>query len=628
MNEPDKTPANEPAGPGIVSPRTREEFALLYLQLGWYLLPVWGASDDGCECEKADCPSPGKHPLGRLIPQGIKDASGDEAVVLAWLEQEPSANLGIRCGSASTLAVLDIDSDAGEEAARRLLGGCLPTTPTARTGRGKHLFFLMPPGGVRSTSGGVGRGIPQGLDVKAEGGFVVAPPSRRQGVEYAWEMAPWDVEPIPWPAALVPSQRGPVSLRDAPRDVPPSTDYAAAALRDEVSKVASAPHTERRSTLNEAAFKLARFVGHGLLDREVVRDELTRAGETTDVYPEFPFGPEEIHKTIEDALQDGGALRPAADPAPPFRMEPVDLAKGLASVPDEIPYLRRPHLPAQALVWASGPQFSGKSLWAAWTAAALSREGHRVLLVSQENHPHVDLRRLRGMNPDPAHLELFSGLGLDLAQDGHAEELIRIAHGASLVILDTLAACWTGDEESNREVAALFRKVIAPIRAIGATILILDHVGHGRRSGSGAARGASTKGQSADIELVFEPRGKSAFRISNPKDRLTGFSAPTQVLEVEEREGVFDLRERVEGGKDESDEEAIRDAALSFIRAEPSPPSTNRVKKHLIGGGRSKVAVEATLATLEQEDPPRVRVEERQVETPGGPQRARAWVLQ
>jgi hypothetical protein len=38
----------------------------------------------GCSCGDPDCGQPGKHPLGALVPHGVKDATCNRARVLAW----------------------------------------------------------------------------------------------------------------------------------------------------------------------------------------------------------------------------------------------------------------------------------------------------------------------------------------------------------------------------------------------------------------------------------------------------------------------------------------------------------------------------------------------------------------
>jgi hypothetical protein len=37
------------------------------------VFPLWGTADGGCECGKGDCQSPGKHPLGALVPNRLHE---------------------------------------------------------------------------------------------------------------------------------------------------------------------------------------------------------------------------------------------------------------------------------------------------------------------------------------------------------------------------------------------------------------------------------------------------------------------------------------------------------------------------------------------------------------------------
>src|SRR5438445_1681028 len=103
--------------------------------------------------------------------------------------------------------------------------GSLPVTLTAATGGGGwHLFFTHPGGGVelRNTAGrlpGISESLP-GVDLRADGGYVVAAPSRhRSGAAYRWVDPA--VSPAPAPRCLHPSPR-PVSATGGPtRSAPP-----------------------------------------------------------------------------------------------------------------------------------------------------------------------------------------------------------------------------------------------------------------------------------------------------------------------------------------------------------------------------------------------------------------------
>jgi len=57
------------------------ECALHYIAMGWQVIPLYTIIEDKCTCGKPDCPSPGKHPHGKLAPNGAKDATNDKTII-------------------------------------------------------------------------------------------------------------------------------------------------------------------------------------------------------------------------------------------------------------------------------------------------------------------------------------------------------------------------------------------------------------------------------------------------------------------------------------------------------------------------------------------------------------------
>ncbi len=138
------------------------------------------------------CRTLGKTPL---TTSGHLDATREEGVVRTWWGRWPNANVGIPTGKRSGLLVLDVDpEDGGIESLKELerAGGEAPRTARARTGGGGlHLYFRYPRSS-RPESRGVAAEVRNsasllgpGLDVRAEGGYVVVPPSRTEAA-YEW----------------------------------------------------------------------------------------------------------------------------------------------------------------------------------------------------------------------------------------------------------------------------------------------------------------------------------------------------------------------------------------------------------------------------------------------------------
>lgn len=187
--------------------------ALSYAARGWPVFPVHSIRRQGtlCTCGSRTCGSPGKHPRTQ---NGLKDASTDERTIRGWWRQWPDAGVAIATGRG--LVVVDVDSPKGGDEslvdARRALGELPDTVECLTGGGGRHIYLLAPDGvAVRSSAGQLGAG----LDIRGDGGYVVAPPSLHQsGRRYAWEASsdPDDVTvaPLPegWLARLTSKPRG------------------------------------------------------------------------------------------------------------------------------------------------------------------------------------------------------------------------------------------------------------------------------------------------------------------------------------------------------------------------------------------------------------------------------------
>jgi putative DNA primase/helicase len=158
--------------------------ALGYAARGWRVFPCHWPVEDGCSCTDPACRQVGKHPL---TTNGLKDATTDTALIQRWWSVNPNANVAIRTGAASGLWVLDADGAAGVEALARLQErtGQLPPTLVVETGGGGlHRYFAWPADGTPVRNATRVGGLP--IDVRGEGGYVLAPPSRHaSGRRYA-----------------------------------------------------------------------------------------------------------------------------------------------------------------------------------------------------------------------------------------------------------------------------------------------------------------------------------------------------------------------------------------------------------------------------------------------------------
>jgi hypothetical protein len=131
------------------------------------------------------CQPRGKEPA---CDTGLHAATTDVERVNRWWKSIPDLNIGIATGAVSGCFVLDIDGEDGESSLLKLEGehGALPPTIEAITGKGRHCYFRIGEhGSVRNSASQ----IAGGLDIRGDGGYVIAPPSiHPNGRPYAWSV--------------------------------------------------------------------------------------------------------------------------------------------------------------------------------------------------------------------------------------------------------------------------------------------------------------------------------------------------------------------------------------------------------------------------------------------------------
>ena len=133
-----------------------------------------------------------------LTRNGCKDATTDAAQIKAWWQKYPNANIGLATGSVSQnvfVIDLDIDEDRGIDGYHSLEDwqrehGDFPETWTAITGRGGYHLYYRGNGKIKNRAG-----IIDGVDIRGNGGYVVASPSiHKNGNRYEWEYSPDEFE--------------------------------------------------------------------------------------------------------------------------------------------------------------------------------------------------------------------------------------------------------------------------------------------------------------------------------------------------------------------------------------------------------------------------------------------------
>lgn len=249
--------------------------ALSYARRGWRVFPLHGIVNGACTCGRPDCSSAGKHPLVR---RGLYEATTNERVIKEWWRGWRSANIGVATGAESGIAVIDVDLPAALASLGKLIDLDIPRTLTGLTGGGGlHLMCSTSDAELGNSAGGlpgVDDDLP-GIDLRANGGYIVAPPSmHRSGAQYTWLDADRAIAPAPrW---LKQPERTYVAIDNVPGATfeGDGTPYGLAVLRDELDRLRAAQVGTRNHELNRAAFVLAQLIAGGELLESAARSSL------------------------------------------------------------------------------------------------------------------------------------------------------------------------------------------------------------------------------------------------------------------------------------------------------------------------------------------------------------------
>lgn len=536
------------------------------LRAALQLAEVWGArialahwrANGWCSCggrNEEECSSPAKHPYGGNGWQARATAEPEQ--LRALLREHPDANIGIATGTASGIIVLDVDGPEGEAtlAQYEAKHGPLPPAPEVRTARGRHIYFTAPAGIVlHNRAGARGRGLGPGLDLRAEGGFAVCPPSVNvDGVVYVWRegRGPNDVAPPITPDWIIERAREQVH---PPATSPAQTSidvgatrasrWAAGALDRELEAVRHAPVGTRNLQLNTSAFNIGMLCAGGQLDaseskralvahamqaglseleaQKTVRSGFAagfrkdaRSGPTRDL-PGYGIGSSrasssasESPEWADDARASGGEEAPSpwgkryatADifaPLPEQRW----MVEGLQIGPGR-PTLfvgfggSAKTLAAQSLALSAA---AGREVWARFACAPQS-----VLHLDYEQGGYASCKRYQrlaiGQAIDPRELEnrvVYAELPrVYLDKQGAADAYMRACEGFDIVIVDSLrgAAPFTDENDSS------FRGALDVLTYVstntGCCFIVLHHAGKPR----------AEKGQPADARIMARGSG-------------------------------------------------------------------------------------------------------------------------
>lgn len=165
------------------------QYALSLSSLGFHVFPC-SPDDETTTEDRRKAPITGSG--------GCKLGTTDGEQIRAWWDRTPNANIGIHC---KNLIVIDVDGEQNPYKTHHkdfASTGCL----IAKTPRGgTHYFFAKPNGlTVRNSV----KQFADNVDIRTDGGYVIASPSTIHGIPYTWVTEPFSgPEYLPEPPDFV-----------------------------------------------------------------------------------------------------------------------------------------------------------------------------------------------------------------------------------------------------------------------------------------------------------------------------------------------------------------------------------------------------------------------------------------
>jgi hypothetical protein len=275
--QPQKAPA------GLIPEREADPSGLIflaglrYMRAGWPVFVLGRSKRPVANCHACHAAGAEHDPGGCecLTCHGFHAATTDPDRLAAMLRRVRGGLLAIRTGTASGLALVDIDPRNGGQLDRELM---TPTATVATGGGGWHLYYRHPGCPLPAALPGV-----PGVDIKADGGYVVAPPSIHPGTgqPYRWAGERPVSEMPPALRAALTAQSHAATAPAAATAHPAGAgaiSSPAALLGSLLATVNQAPEGRRRNTLYGAARGVWRIIAAGQLSEADGRAALTAAG--------------------------------------------------------------------------------------------------------------------------------------------------------------------------------------------------------------------------------------------------------------------------------------------------------------------------------------------------------------
>ena len=446
--------------------------------------------------------------------------------------KDTAFNIGLATGEVNNLVVVDVDDEQIWAKFVATQGG-LPQGPKVITGKGHHLYFAYPKGRQIRNRQAPGNGF----DIRANGGYVVAPPSiHHSGKVYRFTKSP-ELSELPelpeWLLELIaePEKSANTTLNfTAP--IPAASDstpWAMAGLAGECQTIASTTEGSRNGNLNKGSFRVAQLVAGGELASHVAIGALRQAG------LQCGLPASEVEKTLKSGYQEGLQFPRVSSEAARPEGSSIDIAKLTEAKPqlsalaqlsayaangrsaemrqqmlDDKYVLDRIAILGQWTTLYAAPN-GGKTLLTLWMVIQQVKageiDGSKIYYVNADDHYKGQVEKLELLEPHKINVLLPNHNGFD------TNKLIQLIGQLTkdkqamgqVIILDTLKKF---TDLMDKKASSEFGKLARTFVGAGGTIIALAHTNKNKDDeGKGVAGGTSDIMDDCDCAFLIEGRG-------------------------------------------------------------------------------------------------------------------------
>lgn len=488
-----------------------------------------------------------------------------------WLERE-DINIGVLTGRKSGLIVVDVDvKNNGITTLQELEAkyGKMPLTLTVTTGTGgKHYYFKypdMPEGQTIQNKVGIFKGI----DIRADGGQVVAPPSiNEQGKPYVWDNK--EMFKSSEPLATIPQWLLDVIL---------GNDKTVNSISNIDGDDSIIPAGQRNDRVFRKACELR---ARGVKQNDIL--SMLKGFNSEKCKP--PLNYYELKNIVNSAYK----YDVPEDDIQSFNLTPLN--KLLEEPEEPISYLVGNMLPVKGLSVLAGKPKSGKTTLVrnliyciAEGRPFLDREvkqGKVIYLALEEKRSevkrHFELMQVCN-NLENIHIHVAS------APQNALQELENVIKDLSplLVIIDPLFHFINvRDGNDYALVTKAFRPLVKLAREANAHILLVHHSGKGERSGAESILGSTAIFGNVDTAMILRKTENYRTILT---DQRYGINLEESVLNFNPQTKFMTLT----GTREDADIQKIEQSILEYINAQTEPVTEKEIKESVEGTNKYKV---------------------------------------